>query len=307
MTLSRLLAASFALASAAMLGGATLSACDGEPAGVVFGVTTEIKPGALLTRLDASVSVDGTGVIDDRYEGDALEFPLEIRVDDLEGGEDVSLVLTAFSGSQQIVERRARTTAVAGRTLLFPTRIDQECAGVSAPTCSSDETCVDGACRDPFSDPDGLADYFAAWAGTGGGDRCEPGGSPEVVVGEGQADYLSISSGEELQVEAGPQGGYHVWIAARIRNLKQSGSVTEVGGRIDDLDYDIPKLSVVFTFDPDEADYCKLFGLRLRLDSPEHPIDSLLGKPVAVTVTITDSDGDVGVGVQTITLSNDIL
>jgi hypothetical protein len=299
-----------ALKSAAALvlfGGLTAAtACGGEPTGVVFGVTTEIKPGALLTKLDASLIVDGAET-KQSWEGEQLAFPLEIRADDLEGGEAVELTLDAWSGATRILERRATTTAEESHVLIYPVNIDQECAGVSAPTCSEAETCVAGACADPFKDPSKLADYYSGWAGTSGGDRCEPGGAPEVIVGEGQADYLPTSNGDTLQVEAGPQGGYHVWIAARLKNLKQSGSVTEVSGRIAELDYDIAPLSVVFTLDPDEGGYCKLFGLRLRLDDPDHPIESLLGKTVDVTVTVTDPDGDVGVGHRTIVLSDDYI
>ncbi len=288
------------------LGASTGSGCGSSPGGVVFGVTTEIKPGTLLTRLETTLDVDGTAT-SETYEGDTLAFPLEIRAEDLEGGETVSLTLKAYSGATEILERRASTTAEEDRVLLLPVTIEQACAAASAPDCPASETCVGGACRDPFEDPAKLGEYFEGWAGTNGGDRCEPGGAPEVTVGEGQADYLPVGDGDVLQVQAGPQGGYHVWIAARIKNLKQSGSVTEVSGRIAELDYDIAPLSVVFTLDPDEGGYCKLFGLRLRLDDTAHPIESLLGKTVDVTVKVTDPDGDVAEGARTIVLSSDFI
>jgi len=286
--------------------GVIASACGGKPTGVVFGVTTEIKPGALLTRLDTSLTIDGAAT-KTSVDGANLAFPMEIRADELEGGEAVELELEAYSGNTKILDRRARTTAEDGRVLLLPVTIDQECAGGAAPSCSANETCISGVCADPYEDPSKLGDYFAGWAGSSSLDRCEPGGTPEVVVGEGQADYLAVKDGETAQVEAGPQGGYHVWIAARLKNLKQSGSVTEVSGRIEELDYDIAPLSVVFTMDPDEGGYCKLFGLRLRLDDPDHPIETLLGKTLDVTVTVTDPDGDVGVGKRTVVLSDAFL
>ncbi len=152
----------------------------------------------------------------------------------------------------------------------------------------------------------------AGGSDTGGGDgaggelpfdRCKPGGEPEVIVGEGQGNYLEIEDGAELQVEAGPQGGYHVWIAARLKNLTASGSVTTVSGSFVNLDYEPAPVSLVFSFDPDEGDYCKIYGLRFRLDDPDHPITELLGEEVDVTVTITDALGVVESDTKRVLLS----
>ena len=167
------------------------------------------------------------------------------------------------------------------------------------------------ACPGPGDPPDG-----GGGSGSGPGssstdvepyDRCKPGGEPEVIVGEGQGNYLEIEDGAELQVEAGPQGGYHVWIAARLKNLTASGSVTTVSGSFVDLDYEPSPVSLVFSFDPDEGDYCKIYGLRFRLDDPEHPVESLLGEEVDVTVTITDALGVVESDTKRIVLSDSFI
>ena len=52
--------------------------------------------------------------------------------------------------------------------------------------------------------------------------------APVVQVGTGQTDYLPVTAGQTVQMEQGPQGGHHVWIAVRQRNLKQSGSTTTI-------------------------------------------------------------------------------
>jgi len=36
------------------------------------------------------------------------------------------------------------------------------------------------------------------------------GAAPEVVVGQGQADYLALADLETVRVEAGLQGGHHI-------------------------------------------------------------------------------------------------
>lgn len=135
-------------------------------------------------------------------------------------------------------------------------------------------------------------------------DPCErDGGAPSVTVGEGLSDYLPVDDGATLQVEKGPQGGYHVWVAARIKALKRSGSITRVKGRFPSLGYDVEELAVVFTMEPDEGGYCKLFGLRFRIDDPDHPVESLVGQDLDLEIEVTDPDGDVGRGKKSVRAS----
>ncbi len=295
-----------ALLPIAWLAGLPL-ACSGAEGEVVFGVTSQFRVGTQLTRLDAALLVDGELVEQRAFEGDTLGFPLEIRAKELDDGASVEVVLRAFQGGKELLERRASTQAVGGRVVLVTASLDLACATLGAPDCDAVTTCVEGTCADPFVDPSEAPDYFAGWAGAGSGDRCEPGGDPEVVVGRGQADFLDFDPGAELQVEAGPQGGYHVWIAARLKNLKQSGSLIEVTGRAPSLGIDLPSFLVAFSFDPDEGGWCKIYGLRFRLDDDDTPIESLLGQPVEITVTITDPDGDVGTSTKSAVLSATIL
>lgn len=307
MTPARAARTACALALGASAAG--FAACDGFDGGegsVVFGITSEIKP-SLIERIEARVEVDGEERLTKTYAAGELAFPFELKVDELADDDPVDLSLDVFAGGGVILNRRASTKGVDGRSLLYLVSLDAACAGATAPQCSEDQTCVAGACADAFQDPSTLGDYYAGWAGSGGSDRCEPGGTPEVLVGEGQAAYLPLADGAVAQIEAGPQGGYHIWLAVRLKNLKQSGTVTEVSGRIDELSYDVPPFSVVFTFDPDEGGYCKVYGLRFRLDDEAHPVEGLLGKTLDVTVTLTDMDGDVGVGKKRIVLSTDIL
>ncbi len=286
---------------------AALSGCEAEETGsVVFGATTEIKP-STFERVTARVMVAGKERSSEDFSGGEIAFPLELRVDDVEDQAEVELTLDVYAAGSLLLTRKAATRAIADRVLLYPMTLDVECVGASVPVCAADQTCVDGACASPFADPSTLTDYYPGWAGGNGGDRCEPGGPPEVAVGQGQASYLPLTEGEVAQVEAGPQGGYHIWLAVRAKNLKQSGTITEVVGRVDELGYDVPAFSVVFTMDPDEGGYCKLAGLRFRLDDETHPIETLLGKQLGLTVVMTDSDGDVGTGTKTVTLSPDVI
>ena len=93
------------------------------------------------------------------------------------------------------------------------------------------------------------------------------------------------------QVEQGPQGGHHIWIATRMKNLKQAGSLTKVSGMQPGTGTPIPPTTLAFTYAPDEGNYCKLYGIRYQLDNEGIDYKQFLGKPLDVTVTVTDASG----------------
>ncbi|NUP06313.1 MAG: hypothetical protein HOW73_09670 [Polyangiaceae bacterium] len=287
------------IASACVL----VSACS-EPSEIVFGITSELAPGATFTSLSAKVDVDGREVFTDTFDGARLRFPLELSITDIAGDSDVNLELVAMQGQVPILTKSASTTAAEGRKMLYEVKLESECVAVE---CDEGTTCADAVCSDPFTDPADLPEFYDNWAGGSSGGLCEPGGEPEVILGEGQADFHNVDEGEVLQVEAGPQGGYHVWIAARMKNLTQSGSVTTLTGRFPALDYEPQPSVVIFTFDPDEGGYCKIYGLRFRLDDEQHPVESLLGQELEVTVSITDQSDDTASATRTVRLSDDFI
>ena len=127
-----------------------------------------------------------------------------------------------------------------------------------------------------------------------------------LAVGEGQADYLPEMDGDTAQVEAGPQGGHHIWVALRAKGLRQSGSITSISGHFPDLNLDVGPFNVIFTMEPDEGGFCKLYGLRFQLDQVVD-INTLLGHPLDVKVTVSDPDMDVGVGTRSVVLSTTFL
>jgi hypothetical protein len=137
--------------------------------------------------------------------------------------------------------------------------------------------------------------------------KLAPGGTAEVVIGRGQSDYLPIVDLETLRVEAGPQGGHHVWIAIRMKNLLRSGSRTTLSAIAPDIGVDVAPYEVIFTFDPDEGGYCKLYGLRFQLDASGVDYQPLLGKELDVTGVVTDRTGDTAKGFRRVMLSDVVL
>ncbi|AUX46705.1 hypothetical protein SOCE26_082140 [Sorangium cellulosum] len=298
-----------------------LAGC-GDPPGpttgtVVVGVTSELRVGPDVERLRVVMRAGGevlSDVVLTQRSGQ-LFFPKEFSFGDLAGGTAVEVLLEAFGagdGARPRLTRAASTTVIGGSALLLRVRLEAECVvPPGGETCPAPETCVAGGCGTPDVDPLRLEPYSSSWAKeatTSEADVCKPAGAgaPVVIVGEGQADYFPLDELDEVQVEAGPQGGYHIFVAIRLKNLRRSGSITAVSGAVPELDYTIDPLRTIFTFDQDEGGYCKLSGLRFRLDG-ERRIEELLGKVVDVEVTVTDSEGDTGTGKRKVTLSETIL
>lgn len=291
-------------------GGAAASTGGAADTAIVAGVTTDLRPGIDFDRLHVSLKAGGATVVERTLQGASLKVPAEFDADGLSGGEEVDFEVDAYLGTiaDPIVWRAAKTKAVAGEKLLLVAPLDGRCValpGSSAPTCTLPQTCVEGACQDDSVDSNSLPPYTSDWSETA--DACKPkdAGAPVVVVGEGQADYLPLMDGETDQVYTGPQGGHHVWVAIRQKNLKQVGTVTTVTGKIPDLGIDVEPFSVVFTFDPDEGGYCKLYGLRYQLDL-SHDIQSMLGHELELHVEADDADGAKGEGDKTVVLSKDL-
>ncbi|WP_437925487.1 hypothetical protein WMF37_41540 [Sorangium sp. So ce291] len=281
---------------------------------VVIGVTSELLAGADMDRMRVVLRAGGEVVRDDvmTQKSGQLFFPREFFFSDLEDGTAVEISLEAFGAEdadRPLLVRTASTQVLGGRKLLLEVRLERECVvAPGAPTCPAPQTCVAGGCSAAGVDPRRLEPYSASWKTDAVPDVCKPagGGEPIVVVGEGQADYFPLEDLDEVQVEAGPQGGYHIFVATRIKNLRRSGSTTVVNGFVPDLGYTVEPLKVIFTLDQDEGGFCKLPGLRFRLDG-ERGIEELLGKVVEIEATVTDADGDTGTGKRKVTLSQTIL
>jgi hypothetical protein len=92
------------------------------------------------------------------------------------------------------------------------------------------------------------------------------GGAPEIAIGGGQTDYSTIADGAIVKAEAGPQGGHHVWIGVRMKNLRQALTRTIVRGTVPSTGQKIPEAAFVFSYSTDEGGYCKIYGLRYQFD-----------------------------------------
>jgi hypothetical protein len=218
------------------------------------------------------------------------------------------------AGASPILVRTAETHFAPGRTMLLRVMLQGQCllplpgGPPGAPVCTAPQTCIDGICQNDLVAVQGLENYAPNWPANAP-DVCKPlnAGAPIVQVGTGQTDYLPVTSGQTIQMEQGPQGGHHVWVAVRQENLKQSGSTTTITSVQPGTGLVGPKTSFVFTFEPDQGGFCKLYGLRYQVDVGGLDYHLFLGKPLDITVTIADQSGETGSGVAHVMIDPSLL
>ncbi|NUQ75103.1 MAG: hypothetical protein HUU21_16255 [Polyangiaceae bacterium] len=249
-----------------------------------------------------------------------LELPAELRFENLAGGTKVEVSLEAhtghFSTANPLVVRDASTHFVEGKTLLLRTRLEQECipsfrlAGdLTTPTCDPPTTCIAAACADPYVHPSLLEDYSPTWADVFA-DACKPAApaEPVVVIGGGQTSFQPLAAGDVVQVEGGPQGGFHVWLSIRMKNLHQAGTTTSVA--VYEMGATEPLGTFVSAQSYSRADegFCDLLGMRCQLTLKSAFDDqNILGDSMQVVVRVADESGDLGVGEQILTLSDNVV
>jgi hypothetical protein len=279
----------------------------------------------VITALDGAMNSDEILALD--------ALPHEVALVPPDGRLDATIAVridayqqpgwTPRSADAPVLIRTAETHFVPGHISLLRVMLQGQCLlplpggppppGMPVCVASADsgapqQTCIAGNCQSDLVPPEALEVYAHNWAANAP-DVCKPvsAGPPVVQVGTGQTDYLPLTNGQTVQMELGPQGGHHVWIGVRQRNLKQSGSVTKITSTQPGTGVVGPQTSFAFTFDPDEGGFCKLAGLRYQVDVDGADYHQFLGKPLDVTVTIKDASGALGSGVAHMNIDPQLL
>lgn len=245
----------------------------------------------------------------------------EVAIDGPSGA-PVDLEVTAWlRGNPTPAVRRAALTRIPATKKLLRVMLDPRCIeaaadagvfGAGAPSCNAEQTCIGGMCASKAVADADLEPYDAGWA-EAPPDFCRPAnhGAPEVAIGQGQTDYGTLADGATLQLEKGPQGGHHLWIAARMRNLRQSGTTAMISSKVVGETDAVPPAAFVFTFDRDEGGYCKLYGLRYQLDVGAGDLTKaykrFLGKTMEITILLTDSTKASATSTRTVKIADKIL
>jgi hypothetical protein len=282
---------------------------------LVVGVQTE-DFGGLVDTVHVIATVDGKVAQDETLSITKGELPKELMLEGAAGARVEVVASGSLGGQPASVTKRATTSLFPQGKNLLRMALETRCAtlaGMTAPSCSAAQTCSGGGCISQELPYEQLEDYDAAWA-TAPPDACRPGrhGPPELAVGTGQTYYTPLVDGQALQLERGPQGGHHIWIAARMKNLRRAGSVTTLTAKlVDNPSSAIAPASYVFSFERDEGNYCALWGLRFQLDSGARDLTAdyqrFLGQKLEVTVEVVDSTKARVTSTRTIQIASQLL
>jgi hypothetical protein len=299
---------------AALMASGLACGTSADPTQLVVGIQSD-PMGGVVSALHVAVRVGGT-VVDDEVikpaRGSKVGFPqpwekaisgagrnaaqVDVRVDAIGDPAAPAPLFTRLASTHFIPGRSGLLRAqLESRCIVYPStpRGNSKVPGpLSGPACTPPATCIQGICQSSVVPVAALETYAPNWP-SNAPDRCKPrnGGPPALQVGTGQSYYLPLTPGQTLQAEAGPQGGHHIWIATRMKNMKQAGCTTKITGVQPDTGTTIPPTTLAFTYGPDEGGFCKLYGIRYQLDNEGIDYKQFLGKTLDVVVKVADPSG----------------
>jgi len=308
---------------------------DDDTGAMVVGVQAD-DLGAVVAAARLQAKVDGAVVKDEIVTALPAELELagragarvEVIVDGFSSATAATAARTAAGSpgspgsGPPIVSRRAAVAMPPKTKKLLRLQLEARCAGMSPGgggglvlpiTCAEPQTCRAGQCTTSEVSSAELEDYAAGWPGAPP-DACRPAnhGPPELFLGTGMTNYAPLADGQTVMLEKGPQGGHHVWIAVRMKNLRRSGSRTAITARLpDDPGAAILPAGYVFAFETDEGGYCKLWGLRFQVDSGASDLAQaykrFLGQRLEITVEVVDTVGGRASATKTIRIDDKLL
>ncbi|WP_437578002.1 hypothetical protein [Sorangium sp. So ce887] len=282
------------------------SGCGGEDADalVVVGLTTDLALGFDVDQIESTTKVDGVITRAERlsYRGGDLSLPAELLLDPAHDGAAVEVSFAAFRDGEAspLVTRTAATRAVGGRRLLLPVSLDEACSAIA---CPAGATCAAGACVEPFIAPSALDDHDPRWIASAP-DACKTpsSGDPEVVIGQGESAFAPLDEGEVVPIEAGPQGGHHVWLALRVTGLRQMGSRLRVGGYFRELEFELRPFTAQVTLHRAAGDLCEIYGIRFQVDRGLM-VDAVRGRALDVEIALEDPNGDLATAARRVVIA----
>ena len=110
-----------------------------------------------------------------------------------------------------------------------------------------------------------------------------------MKIGGGETSFGPFS--DPLTLVAGPQGGYHVWIALQTSGIAQYGTAVTMTAALPDGVMRAPPVAAVATLSPDPSGTCSASGLRLVLTEYGPDFCPMRGKTFAITVEAREADG----------------
>ncbi len=202
------------------------------------------------------------------------------------GATDSGLRMDEESGLAVLVERTARGRVPRGKSTLV-IKLDAACElDKGAPVCGPGKTCSAGSCvPDTFT----ADDLQLADAPNNEPDPCPVNGPPEMILGTGDSTLEELPDGTIMPVYAGPQGGSHILLSVRTKNVRGNGTAILISG-VEPVTGEQARLtSFVVPFAPatPPAVGCEVTGLRYETDGKTN----LYGKTLDLNVSVREASG----------------
>ena len=290
----------------------------GEGAALYVGAESDDFAGAIgteLTNVHATITIDGVVAHEETIDRAALPHAMKVttttahadaRVEVKLEGQIVNAGGPTRDAVTVAVTRLASTHFAPGQTRLLRLRLDARCATAAplllgggppalGPTCAAPETCIWGRCKDDAIAIDALEAYDDAWPSREP-DLCRPahGGAPEIEIGTGDRDFAALADGATVTPVRGPQGGYHIYVALKTKDLGQYGTKTRVDGAQVSTLLAAQGGAWATPYAPNDAGGCGLYGLRLVLENgpmSKPTLADFVGKAIDITVDVVDAFG----------------
>jgi hypothetical protein len=141
-----------------------LSACTGRTE-IVVGVVTDLKARGQIDDVKFQALRNAVPVVSHDWSladipANQYELPGSFGIYSPDGSAvRVEMTVTGLQNGQPIVERTSILSLIPGATLFLRMGLVGDCGTVDGPTCSDDESCIEGVCRPKEMDPHRLPAY----------------------------------------------------------------------------------------------------------------------------------------------------
>jgi hypothetical protein len=305
-----------AVAVAACAACAACAAFGPERGSVVVGLTSDLTS---IVRLEVEVEAGGgieVSVVEGA--GDVVSFPREVAVPThaQPSGGGARVEVRAFRPDDLLdapaVVRRVELEAPPPGSWLARVRLEEECipehrlpGDRTTPVCDAPLSCISGACASPLVPASALEPYRPDWAAEFA-DACKsmPAGEATLELGQGRDAFAPIAPASPLPLVLGDQGGYHLWLAVRARELHQVGTVVTLRLAAKDGSLALGEASWASALLATEEG-CERAGLRFELPSEFWPPAgaALEGVVLQLEGTAVDERGDAAFAATDLTVS----
>jgi hypothetical protein len=291
------------------------------PPALILGVQSNLAVGPEVGRVGVVARADGMEIARLDALSPNLSLPLELPLS-APPGTTVDVVVAAYdspylTAEAPSVRRDLRTRVPSPNPHLLRVRLDRECianaqlAGeLLGPTCAPPTTCVSAECVDTWVAPERLEPYAPDWAQDYADEcRTDTTATPTLEIGAGWTEYEPIADGGVVQVNAGNQGGYHVWISLQSTQFHRAGVITTIEGRVIDLDLPLESYRVAESYAPVGDGRCQLVGFRDEMPAAfwNGKIAPLLGQRVEFVARAVDESGVTVVASKVMRFSEDVI